>query len=788
MKKRIFAASMASVMALSSVSVVAFADETKADFGEAVTKAELKEYVKTAEKFAEDKLDDYGSVQSEQFEAALEAAKVVASDSDATDEEVVAVYQMLKAVENSLQMYTQAQLKELVNDCKSKYDTKNILNEDFGDLIYTEKSFTAFESAYDTAEGCLEEDDQRVLNDAYTELYNAEKNLTAKDSVTKAQFRSAYNAYIDLVNKFDNYETWRRGKATVGVKTGELKDDANNKLDFADTTVTYAVLKDIVYGKSTAIPAAMKKKTYGSGTWIKFTPVKSGTTDVRDAVEENYDKFIGNETSNTTTNDSILQAYNACLDAVKVFNGWQVDNIKRGSKTACYDLINSYRGDILPVIYKDDTQATVAALKTDLTGQETNVVLTVKDGKAEIDASACAKDVKFYISKDTNALTLDADKKTYKADATATEKTVQKGGKLDITKYLPINATIVGTTLDAGCLDTTNTMSVAYKAFEAVVALDENTTLTEKDYSDTGVIPASINDNGAVTKTSLKSVAYPLVYRAMAYALADNFTHDAEYKKSDVAALVKKSNDLIDATGDAAMFQVNNAALDKARKAATEWVAKANATKGYKDGQTVSYNDGKYDDGVITGATGHEVNATAVYKALNSAYKALNDQFAQYPYSYGDVAETIATVSEGIDANAYGASAADLKAAVESIAYDLATIDEFKVTENVIFDDDSNFIAYNRLDSKGTDAEKALYKKYVALLKAVEDAGKSDVTKGDVDGDGVVSALDALAALKFTVGKITLTDAQKAAADVDGDGEVSVLDALAILKSTVSQG
>ena len=776
MKKRIFAASMASVMALSSVSVVAFADETKADFGEAVTKAELKEYIKTAEKFAEDKLDEYGSVQSEQFEAALEAAKVVAGKTDASDVEVVAVYQMLKAVENSLEMYTQAQLKELVESNRSKYDSKNTLNEDFGDLIWTDKTFTAFETAFDTAEGCLEEDDQRVLNDAYTELYNAEKNLEEKDKITKSQFRTAYNAYIDLVNNFNDYESWRRGKATVGVKTGELKDDNSDKLDFADKTVTYGELKDILYGSSAAIPVSMDK-TYGKGTWIKFTKVSTAAT-VRDAVEEQYDKFITNETSNTTTNDGILQAYNACLDAVKVFKGWEVDNVKRGSYTAFNDLVESYRDDIIPKIYTAETQATLAALKTAATAG--GVVLTVANGKVTLDATSASADFEFSINKDTNALTLDSDDKTYTYDANATIKTVQKGGKLDITKYLPINATIVGTDLDAACLDTANKLSVVYGVFEAVAALDKSNA-DKKDY--TTVIPSTMNDNNAVISTSLKSVAYPLVYRAMAYALADNFKPADEYKKADVSNLIKDANKLIDDTGDAAMFEANNAKLDKFRKAATEWVAKANAMRPkYKEGDAVTYTDGKYAEGDIdSGAT-----ATVVYKALKAAYKDLNDQFAQYPYSYGDVAATLTTVAEGLDDGVYGSSADAIASAAESIAYDLATIDEFKVAENVIFDDDRNFIAYNRLDSKGNDAEKALFKKYKALLKAVEDAKKADepeVIVGDFDGDGKITANDALAVLKAYANQDTLTDAQKKAGDYNKDGIVDAKDALAILKA-----
>ena len=56
----------------------------------------------------------------------------------------------------------------------------------------------------------------------------------------------------------------------------------------------------------------------------------------------------------------------------------------------------------------------------------------------------------------------------------------------------------------------------------------------------------------------------------------------------------------------------------------------------------------------------------------------------------------------------------------------------------------------------------------------------ADETLGDVDGDGVVSILDATAIQRDIAKLQTLTDEEKAKADLDGDGEVTVLDATAI--------
>ena len=55
---------------------------------------------------------------------------------------------------------------------------------------------------------------------------------------------------------------------------------------------------------------------------------------------------------------------------------------------------------------------------------------------------------------------------------------------------------------------------------------------------------------------------------------------------------------------------------------------------------------------------------------------------------------------------------------------------------------------------------------------------------GDVDGDGVVTAADALLIQQHLAGLITLTPDQLARADVDGDGVVTAIDSLLILQWT----
>jgi len=57
--------------------------------------------------------------------------------------------------------------------------------------------------------------------------------------------------------------------------------------------------------------------------------------------------------------------------------------------------------------------------------------------------------------------------------------------------------------------------------------------------------------------------------------------------------------------------------------------------------------------------------------------------------------------------------------------------------------------------------------------------------KGDVNGDGQVTVVDALFVAQYTVGLRTLTSAQLAAADVNGDGQVTIVDSLFISQYTV---
>lgn len=92
------------------------------------------------------------------------------------------------------------------------------------------------------------------------------------------------------------------------------------------------------------------------------------------------------------------------------------------------------------------------------------------------------------------------------------------------------------------------------------------------------------------------------------------------------------------------------------------------------------------------------------------------------------------------------------------------------------------FDEQNKMRSIGDD-----WYAYMASKGHPVEKPKKPRKKGDVDGDGEVTSIDARLALQASVGKVELTDEQKDAADVDGDGEVTSTDSRMILQASVGK-
>lgn len=794
MKKRIFAASMASVMALSSVSVVAFADETKADFGEAVTKAELKELLATIEKDIDKGVyDEYGTKFGEIFTKAFEAAKLAIEDGN--DDDITAAYQVLKSVLAKKQDVTNAVLKELVGELSGKYNKGNIINDELEDDYYYEPdTWAAFANAYEEAEIACDSDNKTEVCDAYFTLYDADAALKATTQVTKTKLNEAYKAYREVIEQKNKYEDWRRGTATESVNSGSTD---SVKPDFKNTLVTFGDLFGIISGASNATTLGGKSVT---GTWIKFADTTA--TELEDSIDTTFKKFMGLKTATKTANAEIVNAYNACQDAVRVYNGWKVDDVRRGSKASFEALIRTNATTLWTLDLDKDGTADALAGAQDAAffgAVPGTATWSIKDGKIYLN-NGTSSDIVVKLDENSKMAYAADGKFTDGAGANPKTVAVPKNGKLDVTKYMPeFNLKTAGTAylgyLDGKCKADGNfgvTLTDALQAKENIAAVEAakvdvdysvNFDKTANGTTTDVALSKEYNNIMAVTAKSNSAAAYSLAYRILEYALKDIIpAPDASYKKSDVKAYVAKANDLLKEAENSATFATESADLATALAATAEWLAAA-SKKDYVEYEAVNYNAVKTKGDIDDGAT-----STMVWKEIDKEYTALSKKLANFPYSYEEIVGTIADVAEGLDAKAYGNSADAVKAALEKVAYDLVTLKTATATANNPYDEDTYaFIKYNRVHKSETDSQKALVADYKALLKTVEDAGKSDVTKGDVDGDGVVSALDALAALKAASEAITLTDAQKAAADVDGDGYVTALDALAILKAA-SQG
>ena len=824
MKKRIFAASMASVMALSSVSVVAFADETKADFGETVTKAELKEAIKQYDETLKN-IDSYGSVQALRFQEAYDHAALVASDADADETAATAAYQMLKAVASKLQQHTNAELKELVEDNKDIYERNNVLNEEIMDCIYKEEDFLKFKNAYEEAEAVVDVDDLMLVTDAYIALDEAAANLELNKltPVLKTEYRAIIKEYESMLAQFGKTESWRRGKVSVKPTTGAPQNAAKEDLDLTTATyVTWGELKEIVNGTSVSDVVvgvndnadADDVMTPSASTWIA---VGATNKTVEELIYDQSKSFDDYKAASRTTDPTIKSGYEAAKEAIAVFKSWKAIDNDSTVKSQASKTLNKYRiqlaNDFEQTLINSlvPTTPTVADVATglafeekDSTGNTTYKAALEYDGDKLVGVAGAAKaGCVLRIVSSTGLIQLDSDdpnaQSTAKGDyvhgdiAGVKSYTIKIIEGEDYMKYIPVRSDNVTTNTtytkdDAGKIAR---VAAALKMLETYNDVAKKSKPTDTDWDGAyGTKNNQANDpiddvydldeNRTVTKAAGTSKEYTFINRYLTYALQDLYPEQAEgckHTRKDIEALINKAYDLIDETGNSNIFAKANEELAQARKNAVEWVRESKKDLKYKDNDA---DHGMFD------LAGTPENATTVYHTLSDApgakYDALESMLAQYPISYGEIAEKIADVNGDIDDGVYGEK---VKLAVDDVAYALSVL---KAADegNEAFDDERAFNGYNRLfvdSDNSTDEEKNLKAALDALDEAIKAGDVGDVVMGDVDGDGIANAKDALMVLQAAAGSVELTSAQTKAADFNGDGVISAKDALAILKA-----
>lgn len=834
LRRRILASAMASVMAIGSVAVVANAETATAATTQVKSRDDLKAYIDSLDSFRSTKIYDYGSISGENFLNALEYADNVLEDTKSTVDDFTTAYAMVEAVYNKLKLYTVEELKALVTTSKSTYETNNINNEDLGDAIYTADTFAAFEEAYEEAESVLNSADSRIITDAYEKLDAAKKGLNPLDVVTKAQFRAALKAYETALSKEFAYDAWRVGTIDTGWAYWGYQDQS---VAYGTVYEHVASLKTVIndaYGEFDEIKSV--NKTTQTNIVDAYKACVAATTvlngfkadDTNRATKANVKTLLNQYNGRLvydykkTTAEDLYEAVVALLGTDKVHN-------RKGDKYS-----SNIDMKVAGVAAGADAWYVVESNYTVNPNGWTWSASVDKKNSAEISIKT---DSKFYIelTKDGYATGNVATDKT----GFDYYKLINAKSEVDLTDYIKVDAASVdhdtdnhfnnnvndgdspkggivigqwgaiagaAQTMNGSYTNSSNETVDTYADLGKAMELAELYLTGEKKDIEGNTLIEDIDTIDAISAGSAKgsSAEWTLVYRYLKYALADKY--DASYgtkTKAQVNELIDKCYELAELTGDAALFSYNHNILVTARQDAINWVKAANKIKTYKDNVTPADCTGTIINGSLI--------ATQVYETLEGKYNQLLNDYNAFKYSFEQIYIEISEVKDAIDNGDLKATDA-LTAALENTAYYLSTVQSIDVDangnsielDNDAFTSDRQFQGFNRVYTNGDNeydlkldssttvkipkssknaasaSHASLTAAYEALLAAVKEQTEVKTVVGDVNGDGVVNALDASAILK-AVAAGTAIDA--AAGDYNADGVVNAMDASAILKA-----
>ena len=834
LRRRILASAMASVMAIGSVAVVANAETATAATTQVKSRDDLKAYIDSLDSFRSTKIYDYGSISGENFLNALEYADNVLEDTKSTVDDYTTAYAMVEAVYNKLKLYTVEELKALVTTSKSTYETNNINNEDLGDAIYTADTFAAFEEAYEEAESVLNSADSRIITDAYEKLDAAKKGLNPLDVVTKAQFRAALKAYETALSKEFAYDAWRVGTIDTGWAYWGYQDQS---VAYGTVYEHVASLKTVIndaYGEFDEIKSV--NKTTQTNIVDAYKACVAATTvlngfkadDTNRATKANVKTLLNQYNGRLvydykkTTAEDLYEAVVALLGTDKVHN-------RKGDKYS-----SNIDMKVAGVAAGADAWYVVESNYTVNPNGWTWSASVDKKNSAEISIKT---DSKFYIelTKDGYATGNVATDKT----GFDYYKLINAKSEVDLTDYIKVDAASVdhdtdnhfnnnvndgdspkggivigqwgaiagaAQTMNGSYTNSSNETVDTYADLGKAMELAELYLTGEKKDIEGNTLIEDIDTIDDISAGSAKgsSREWTLVYRYLKYALADKY--DASYgtkTKAQVNELIDKCYELAELTGDAALFSYNHNILVTARQDAINWVKAANKIKTYKDNVTPADCTGTFINGSLI--------ATQVYETLEGKYNQLLNDYNAFKYSFEQIYIEISEVKDAIDNGDLKATDA-LTAALENTAYYLSTVQSIDVDasgasielDNDAFTSDRQFQGFNRVYTNGDNeydlkldssttvkipkssknaasaSHASLTAAYEALLAAVKEQTEVKTVVGDVNGDGVVNALDASAILK-AVAAGTAIDA--AAGDYNADGVVNAMDASAILKA-----
>lgn len=820
LRRRIFSSAMASVLALSSIAVVAQADETKM----VVDKAQLKELIEVTygDTWRADELSNYGSISAAAMLDALEAADVILADGDSKDDDYTVAYMMVKAVADRLVIHTAEELKALIDECQPIIDTNNIYNPELQDQIYNAVKFGNLEDMLDYAKAFVTSTSSSDITEAW-ELLNAAKEacLASKNPVvSKSMFRNVLKQYDEILDDQFAYDSWRRGSmAWVNTSNGNYWTFASNGASNATFGHYYEYVKTL---KAQIVSA--------------------------------YDQIDAIKGLTKTTDAEIYAGYVMAQDAIAVYNGWSADDVNKATKAGLSSLISKYHGQLIHEYASDDVNDLLAAIQAKVAADTvisvaadtvaTNANLWATEGYWEKDwgwdsginkvvkAEAVIKITDTNIKAvyvpvtedgyydDTRAIVTTKEEKT--ADG-GKFQTISVNSKFDIADLIDITGKVDGSgdvASDANdTLDSSDEWGYSWATpiagyatgvatWDNAVSLEKAMKIAELYINGTkaeialGTDILDIDDTGVIAADPTgSSKEYQLAYRYLYYALTEKYEGTIEagcsHTRADVKGLIEDAWDLITDTGDAAIFNATNVDLVEARQAAMKWVAQANSDKLYKEHQP----------GVAADSTAY-VSSDDAYHALEAAYGKLKAEYDALNYSFGEIYDALADAANDIDDGKLEATD-ELLAAMDQLADALSKVDPItyvqlpndEYLDNAAFDVDRVFCENNRVITNSGDpvaiqemegsvttkdganpTHAALVAAFNAMKAAIAAQSEVEVVNGDANGDGAVTPADAAAILKFCVG---LAEIDEKAAEFDGVEGITPADAAAILKYCV---
>lgn len=311
LKKRILASSMASVMALTSICSVAFADDTDGveNYG-LKTRDDLASYIASSEIVEKGKANDYGAIAITNFQNALQYAGNVASNSAASSTEVTAAYRELAACAAKMRHYTKEELKELCDKALTFIgDGTNKLEGTASDLKYDADDYNKLYSAYEVAAARLENFDYYVeierrdeVDTAY-ETLEALMPLNALPIVTITQYKTTMDEIRALLDQKLKRDAWTR------INLGETGVDGYQNWD----------------------------GTYGYFIWRMEEASKEA--------EKRFDRF-NDKNQSLTSDPEIVANWEAAKKLVTVFSAGV------NAATVSYDKLSARQNDIVAIVGK----------------------------------------------------------------------------------------------------------------------------------------------------------------------------------------------------------------------------------------------------------------------------------------------------------------------------------------------------------------------------------------------------------------------------------------------------